>query len=154
MFKINDYVKVKNTNITGTIDRINKIKGETNYRIVTGTNKLTVKEELLEPSKKTQNKRQNNSYKIILNDYSKENLDEIMIRHQLKDEAINNLDKFIDKAVCAKKDKVKIIHGKHGGILRNAVHEYLKTNPYVSSFELGDYYEGSYGVTIAYLKQK
>ena len=40
MFKINDYVKVKNTNITGTIDRINKIKGETNYRIVTGTNKF------------------------------------------------------------------------------------------------------------------
>ncbi len=153
MFKINDYVKVKNTNITGKIDRISKISGTTNYRIISGTNKLTVKEELLEPSKENLQSKNTNSYSVSLNDYSKENLDEIMIRHQLKEEAISNLDKFIDKAVCAKKDKVKIIHGKHGGILREAVCEYLKTNPNVSSFKLGDYYEGSYGVTIAYLKK-
>ena len=76
---------------------------------------------------------------------------ELMLRHQTKDEALDNLDKFIYQALVNKVSIIKIVHGKHGGILRNAVHEYLKESKYVSSFRLGYPHEGSYGVTIAYL---
>ena len=79
-------------------------------------------------------------------------LDEIMIRHQTVDEALENLDKFIDNAICNNVKIVKIIHGKRGGILRKEVHKYLENNPYVKEHRLGGYYEGSYGVTIAFLK--
>ena len=77
---------------------------------------------------------------------------EIMLRHQTVEEALNNLDKFIDNAICNNVKIVKIIHGKQGGKLRHAVHDYLENSPYVKEHRLGGYYEGSYGVTIAFLK--
>ena len=79
-------------------------------------------------------------------------LDEIMIRHQTVDEALFNLEKFIDNAICNNIKIVKIIHGKNGGILRREVHKYLDNSPFVKEHRLGGYYEGSYGVTIAFLK--
>ena len=79
-------------------------------------------------------------------------IDEIMIRHQTVEEALSNLDKFIDNAICNNVKIVKIIHGKNGGILRKEVHKYLENSPYVKEHRLGGYYEGSYGVTIAFLK--
>lgn len=75
-----------------------------------------------------------------------------MIRHQTVDEALSNLDKFIDNAICNNVKIVKIIHGKNGGILRREVHKYLENSPYVKGHRLGGYYEGSYGVTIAFLR--
>lgn len=39
-----------------------------------------------------------------------------------------------------------------GGVLRKSVHEYLASSPYVKDFRLGNYFEGSYGVTIVNLK--
>lgn len=76
---------------------------------------------------------------------------EIMLRHKYKEDAIKQLDKYIDQAYLAKLGRVKIIHGRHGGILRNAVHEYLKSNPHVKKYYLADYSEGGIGVTIAIL---
>lgn len=77
---------------------------------------------------------------------------EIMLRHKTKEEAMYELDKFIDKAICNNLPRVKIIHGRSGGILRKAVHEYLENSPYISSYSLGLYHEGGLGVTLAYLK--
>ena len=79
---------------------------------------------------------------------------EIMLRHKLKEEAIAELDKYIDQAIVAKLGRIRIIHGRHGGILREAVHEYLKDQPYVKSFEIADYSEGGIGVTVAILGKK
>lgn len=79
---------------------------------------------------------------------------EIMLRHKTKEEAMYELDKFIDKAISNNLPRIKIIHGKNGGVLRKAAHEYLENSPYVSSYSLGLYHEGGLGVTIAYLKNK
>lgn len=79
---------------------------------------------------------------------------EIMLRHKLKEEAIWELDKYIDQAIVAHIPRVRIIHGKHGGTLRKAVHEYLSTNPFVKEYFIADYNEGGYGVTIAILKNR
>lgn len=76
---------------------------------------------------------------------------EIMLRHKTKINAINDLDKFIDSAILQKHQFIKIIHGKRGGIIRKAVHEYLDTCPYVVSYHYGEYHEGGFGVTIAKL---
>ena len=75
-----------------------------------------------------------------------------MVRHQTVEEALFNVDSFIEEALYRNVKVVKIIHGKHGGILRNAVHKYLKENQNVNSYRLGNYFEGSYGVTIVSLK--
>ena len=78
---------------------------------------------------------------------------EIMLRHLTKLEALEQLDRFIDRAIASGFVRVKIIHGKHGGIIRNSVHEYLDKHPYISSYNFGDYHEGGFGVTIAYIKR-
>lgn len=67
-------------------------------------------------------------------------------------EAVHELSKYLDRAQRARLHEVQIIHGYGEGILRKAVQEYLKTRPDVESFRLGEYYEGSKGVTVAYLK--
>lgn len=79
---------------------------------------------------------------------------EIMLRHKLKEEAISDLDKYIDQAIVAKLGRVRIIHGRHGGVLREAAHEYLKNHPYVKEYYLADYSEGGIGVTIAILGKR
>ncbi|MBR6689398.1 MAG: Smr/MutS family protein [Clostridia bacterium] len=76
---------------------------------------------------------------------------EIMLRHKLKETAIAELDKYIDQAVLNNLGRVRIIHGKHGGVLREAVHEYLASHPYVKDFSIADYSEGGLGVTVAIL---
>lgn len=79
---------------------------------------------------------------------------EIMLRHKFKDEAISELDKYIDQAIVAKLGRVRIIHGRHGGVLREAVHDYLKNHPYVKEYSIAGYGEGDIGVTVAILGKK
>lgn len=153
MFNIGDFVRVKNANVYGKIVRVSNQKEGISYTILCDLGRLTINENMLEIAKEVKRKAKNtNGVSFTLNNNDDENLDEIMLRHQFKDEAIENLDRFIDKAVSNRKKKVRIIHGRHGGVLRNAVHEYLEKHPNVEKFELAEYYEGSIGVTIAYLK--
>lgn len=64
------------------------------------------------------------------------------------DEAIAELDKYIDDAYLSHLHQVRIVHGKGSGVLRDAVARYLKKQPHVKSFHLGEYGEGDSGVTI------
>lgn len=68
------------------------------------------------------------------------------------DDAIMELEKYIDDAVIAGLNSVRIVHGKGSGKLRKVIHEYLKKHPSVSSFELAEFGQGDAGVTIASLK--
>lgn len=77
---------------------------------------------------------------------------EISLRHMHVEEALYELDKYINDALIANLTTIQIVHGKGEGILRKAVHEYLKNNPHVKSYRLGNYGEGDLGVTIAELK--
>lgn len=89
-------------------------------------------------------------YNIELNNEKVQN--EIMLRHLTKNVAVDMLDKYIDQAVVARLPLIKVIHGKHGGIIRSAVHEYLDTSPFVESYRLGHLHEGGIGVTIVKVK--
>lgn len=77
---------------------------------------------------------------------------EVSLRHMHVDEALYTLDKYINDALLANLTTIRIVHGKGEGILRKAVHEYLKKHPNVKSYRLGQYGEGDFGVTIAELK--
>ena len=68
------------------------------------------------------------------------------------DEAIAHLDKYLDDAYLAHVPSVRIVHGKGTGVLRTAVHQYLKRCKHVKSFRLGTFGEGDAGVTIAEFK--
>ncbi len=145
MYTIGDYVKVTNSNITGKIVNISK-----QYITILANDKIVkLKKEQIEKIKEPTNISKDIKVNVQL---SSPPIDEIMIRHQTVEEALSNLDKFIDNAICNNVKIVKIIHGKNGGILRKEVHKYLENSPCVKEHRLGGYYEGSYGVTIAFLK--
>lgn len=74
------------------------------------------------------------------------------LRGMNAEEAILEVDMFIDNAVLAGLERLTIIHGKGTGVLRTAVQQHLKRHPSVKAFRLGTFGEGEMGVTIVELK--
>jgi len=77
---------------------------------------------------------------------------EINLLGKTVDEALFELDKYLDDAYLAHIPSVRIVHGKGTGALRNAVQSHLKKIKYIKTFRLGEYGEGDAGVTIAEFK--
>ena len=77
---------------------------------------------------------------------------EIDLRGQNAEEAIMSLDRFLDDAIMNGIGSFTIIHGKGTGVLRNAVHQYLRHHRQVKFFRLGVFGEGEDGVTVVELK--
>ena len=159
MFRVGDYVKNTINNIYGKVIRIIVKNKKIQYLVKLDNNILATfnENELVKIDRKTQNKNQylslntnqNISFNLIKD---KEFTPEIMLRHQTLEEALNNLEYFIDKAIANNVKEIRIIHGRSGGILRKGIQRFLETHPNIAEFRLGYYYEGSYGVTVARLK--
>jgi len=142
----NNYCTLKNSKLIWKIEKEDNNKvylSMNNKKMITDLSNITIINNY-SPDK-------NNKVSIITSDT--EVSSEIMLRHMTKLDAMKELDKFIDSAITNGLARVKIIHGKHGGIIRNAVHKYLDNNSYISSYNFGDYHEGGFGVTIAYIKR-
>lgn len=77
---------------------------------------------------------------------------ELDIRGMASDEALLELDKYIDNALVSGLETIRIIHGKGTGVLRKSVQAHLRSHKSVRAFRLGTFGEGENGVTIAELK--
>ena len=77
---------------------------------------------------------------------------EINLLGKTVDEAVAELDKYLDDAYLAHLPSVRIVHGKGTGALRKGVHQYLRRQKHVKSFRLGEFGEGDAGVTIVEFK--
>ena len=77
--------------------------------------------------------------------------DEVHLRRLPVDEAILKLDKYLNDAFMAGLVRVRVIHGKGTGTLRQVVREQLSKHPLVNSYRLAGYGEGEEGVTIVEL---
>lgn len=77
---------------------------------------------------------------------------EIDMRGMASDEAILELDRYIDNALVSGLETIRIIHGKGTGVLRKSVQAHLRSHRAIKSYRLGTFGEGENGVTIAELK--
>lgn len=77
----------------------------------------------------------------------------IDVRGKLVDEAIIEVDRYLENAAMNGLNEVMIIHGKGTGALRAGIQSYLKTHRLVESFRQGAYGEGDAGVTAVTIKK-
>ena len=144
---IQKYCKILNSNKIYTVENVSNKKIKLRY----ANSIITTNLENVEFVACNDVNKKHSSHTITLETTDVPN--EIMLRHKLKEDAIIELDKYIDQAMLAKLGRIRIIHGKHGGVLRNAVHEYLSNHPYIKEYQIADYTEGGLGVTVAILGQ-
>jgi dsDNA-specific endonuclease/ATPase MutS2 len=78
---------------------------------------------------------------------------QISVIGMTSDEAILEVERFLDRAAISSLNIVYILHGKGTGALRRAIKQYLSTNEHVADFRLGYVNEGSSGVTVVTLKK-
>ncbi len=76
---------------------------------------------------------------------------EIDLRGKVGDDALMELDKFMDAARLSNWKEIRIIHGKGTGALRKRIHQFLRNQKQIRAFRLGSYGEGDTGVTIVEL---
>jgi DNA mismatch repair protein MutS2 len=77
---------------------------------------------------------------------------ELNLIGQRADDAVEQVDKFLDSAALASVDRVRIIHGHGMGILKKAVSDLLSKNPHVSRYYPATQSEGGTGATIVELR--
>lgn len=146
---IGDNVKIIDINKNGVVS---EIKAKNNKVLITSGNlKMWVQLDnlmLLEEKEKVKPK---NSVKTP-SKLDRTAVMELDIRGYASDEAIIELGRFIDNAVLTGINSITIIHGKGTGVLRAAVHKYLRGNKYIKNFRVGLFGEGENGVTIAEIK--
>ena len=78
------------------------------------------------------------------------------IQHLLQyypDEAVAELDKYLDDAYLSHLPSVRVVHGKGTGALRKGIHNYLRRQKHVADFHLAEFGEGDAGVTIVTFKK-
>jgi DNA mismatch repair protein MutS2 len=85
-------------------------------------------------------------------DYEPVGETEVHVRGMLREDALEIVSRFIDRAVLSGLREVKVVHGLGEGILSRAVREELGRDPRVASFRFGDPMEGGNGVTLVTLR--
>ena len=152
--KIGDSVKVLSMNLKGTVSTRPDSRGNLFVQMGILRSQVNISDlELIdEPVIKTPALSRTGQGKIKMSKSSSVST-EINLLGKTVDEAIAELDKYLDDAYIAHLSSVRIVHGKGTGALRQGVHNYLKRQKHVASYRLGSFGEGDAGVTIVEFKK-
>ena len=152
-FTIGTRVRVLSLNLEGTVSTLPNAKGDLFVQMGILRSQVNLKdlEIIEEPASDITANSKTGAGKIKLNKTISIS-PEINLIGKTVDEAIMELDKYLDDAYLSKIPQVRVVHGKGTGALRNAVHNKLKRTAYVKSFRLGVFGEGESGVTIVEFK--
>ena len=149
--KVGDYVFVKKLNATGKV--LSKNESKKKLEVAVGAMKISASaNDLAEALKTAEDIGQTKTVSVKTNIAAKTLTNEINLIGQTVDEALVNLDAFIDSCLVASINEIRIIHGRGTGALMKGVQDHLKKHAHVAEFRLGAYGEGDRGVTIAKLK--
>lgn len=144
---IGDEVKLISLNQQGTI--VEQL-GKNEYFVQVGMMKLKVKRKDLMLVGKREQAYVNPVATVKGKQYHVKN--ELDLRGERFEDALLELEKYLDDALLAGYDQVYIIHGKGTGALRKGVHDFAKSHPSIDSYRSGKINEGGNGVTVLTLK--
>lgn len=150
--KINDKVMLKDLNQEVTILSLPDKSG--NLFIQMGMIKTKIKSDRLAVYNK------NMAKKTVLPNYQKESFtlkkydisNTLDLRGERVEEALDELEVYLDKASLANLSPVYIIHGHGTGALKSAVRDFVSSSPYVAKFRVGEDAEGGDGVCVIDIK--
>ena len=153
--KLGDYVKILSMGLTGTVSSLPDHKGNLFIQCGAMRSQANVKDLVYA---KEQSPLPSAGPKASATGRAKLSKSfgispEINLLGKTVDEAISQLDKYLDDAYLSHLSTVRVVHGKGTGALRNAVQNHLKRIKYVKSYRLGEYGEGDAGVTIVTFKE-
>ena len=147
--RVGDSVKVLSLNLRGTVSTLPNAKGDlfVQMGILRSQVNISDLERIDEPVITAPNMSRSGSGKIKMSKSASVGI-EINLLGKTSDEALAELDKYLDDAYLAHMPSVRVVHGKGTGALRKAVHNYLRRSKIVASYRLGEFGEGDSGVTI------
>lgn len=151
--KLGDSVKVVSMGLKGTVNSLPDRNGKLFVQCGIIRSQVSLSDLVLleEETVRTDKMQRSSSGKLKMSkSYSVST--EINLLGKTVDEALSELDKYLDDAYLAHLPSVRIVHGKGTGALRKAVQNFLRKNKTVKSFRLGEFGEGDAGVTIAEFK--
>ena len=152
---LGDGVKVLSLNLKGTVSTLPDAKGYLLVQMGIMRSKIHISDLVLlqeENVISAPNMQRTSAGKIKMSKSSSVGI-EINLLGRTVDEAIAELDKYLDDAYLAHIPSVRVVHGKGTGALRKGIHNYLRRVKYVSSFHLAEFGEGDAGVTIVNFKK-
>lgn len=153
-FKLGESVKVLSMNLIGTISSKPDSRGNVTVqmgilRSQVNISDLEIIEDVNPYSPKAMKRTSKGKIKMSK---SLSVSPEINLLGKTVDEAVSELDKYLDDALLSHLNSVRVVHGKGTGALRKGIHEYLRRQKHVKSYRLAEYGEGDAGVTIVELK--
>lgn len=153
-FKLGESVKVLSMNLNGTVTSLPDSKGNVTVQMGILRSQVNISDlEIIEETPSYTAKQMHKTSKGKMKMGKSFSVSpEINLLGKTVDEAIAELDKYLDDASLAHLSSVRVVHGKGTGALRAGIHTYLRRQKHVKSFRLGAFGEGDAGVTIVELK--
>ena len=152
--RVGDSVKVLTLNLNGTVSTLPNAKGDLYVQMGILRSQVNIKdlEKIDETVIHAPGMNKTSSGKIRMSKSASVGT-EINLLGKTVDEALAELDKYLDDAYIAHIPQVRVVHGKGTGALRKAVHNYLRRLKTVDNYRLGEFGEGDAGVTIVEFKK-
>ena len=152
-FKLGESVKVLSMNLTGTIHSLPDSRGNVTVQMGILRSQVNISdlEIIEEPAPYAAKKFSHTSKSSMKMGKSLSVSPEINLLGKTVDEAVAELDKYLDDALLSHLNTVRVVHGKGTGALRKGIHEYLRRQKHVKSYRLAEFGEGDAGVTIVEL---